>query len=198
MNEEEKKAVERIEDTFYSDLGKGINKFQKITLYEDSIRDVRILLNLIEEMKNCINILDDELKERNKTINEKEIIIEKLQKENEELKEYIAIAPNLDEMTATKYRNIQQDAYIQGRAEEQQKAEQIIYENYIPIQKIKDKIEEIQKEYNKLDKQVDEYIRNINKDVSTYYENKERISIMQTLSYFINNLQELIEEREEK
>lgn len=29
MNEEEKKAVERIEDTFYSDLRKGINKFQK-------------------------------------------------------------------------------------------------------------------------------------------------------------------------
>ena len=70
-------------------------------------------------------------------------LIKKLQKENEELKEYIAIAPNLDEMTATKYRNIQQDAYIQGRAEEQQKAEQIIYENYIPIQKVKDKIEEI-------------------------------------------------------
>ena len=59
-------------------------------------------------------------------------------KENEELKEYIATAPNSDEMTATKYRNIQQDAYIQGRAEEQQKAEQIIYENYIPIQKVKE------------------------------------------------------------
>lgn len=66
-------------------------------------------------------------------------------KENEELKEYIAIAPNLDEMTATKYRNIQQDAYIQGRAEEQQKAEQIIYENYIPKQTVKDKIEELKK-----------------------------------------------------
>ena len=65
-----------------------------------------------------------------------------LQKENEGLKEYIAIAPNLDEMTATKYRNIQQDAYVQGRAEEQQKTEQIIHENYIPVQKIKD----IQKE----------------------------------------------------
>jgi len=53
---------------------------------------------------------------------------------------YISIAPNLDEMTAVKYRNIQQDAYIKGRAEEQQRAEQIIYENYIPIQKVKDKI----------------------------------------------------------
>ena len=74
-----------------------------------------------------------------------------LLRENKELKEYIAIAPNLDEMTATKYRNIRQDAYIQGRAEEQQKAEQIIYENYIPVQKVKDKISErqfeLQQEY---------------------------------------------------
>lgn len=51
MNEEEKKAIERIEDTFYSDLGKGINKFQKITLYEDSIKDVRIVLNLLEKLQ---------------------------------------------------------------------------------------------------------------------------------------------------
>lgn len=64
-------------------------------------------------------------------------------KENEELKEYISISPNLDEMTAVKYRNIQQDAYIKGRAEEQQRAEQIIYENCIPTQKVKDKIKEL-------------------------------------------------------
>ena len=86
-----------------------------------------------------------------KQIEKYERHIEKQQKENEKLKEYIATAPNLDEMTATKYRNIQQDAYIQGRAEEQQKAEQIIYENYIPIQKVKDKISErqfeLQQEY---------------------------------------------------
>lgn len=76
-------------------------------------------------------------------------LINKLQKENEELKEYIAIAPNLDEMTATKYRNIQQDAYIQGRAEEQQKAKQMIYENYISKEKIKNKIEELNKKEKK-------------------------------------------------
>lgn len=68
-------------------------------------------------------------------------------KENERLKEYIAIAPNLDEITAIKYRNIQQDAYIQGRAEEQKKAKQIIYENYISKQKIKDKIKELEKKH---------------------------------------------------
>ena len=69
-------------------------------------------------------------------------LIEKLQKENEELKEYILKAPNLDEMTATKYTIIRQEAYIQGIVEERQKAKQIIYENYIPVQKVKDQIEE--------------------------------------------------------
>lgn len=152
MNEEEKKAIERIEDTFYSDLGKGINKFQKITLYEDSIKDVRIVLNLLE----------------------------KLQKENEELKETY----KSEKKMKNEYVKLYQDLLLK--------------ENVIPIQKVKDKIEELQKEYNKLDKQVDEYIKSVEKDVSTYYENKERISIMQTLSYFIDTLQELIEEREGK
>ena len=64
-------------------------------------------------------------------------LIEKLQKENEELKEYILKAPNLDEMTATKYIIIRQEAYIQCIAEEKQ----TIYENYIPVQKVEDKIE---------------------------------------------------------
>lgn len=93
-------------------------------------------------------------------------------KENEQLKEYIAIAPNLDEMTATKYRNIQQDAYIQGRAEEQQKAEQIIYESYISKQIIKDKIEELSK---------------IKGDLATHIALSERIRA----------IQELLEESEE-
>ena len=58
----------------------------------------------------------------------------------QELEEYISIAPNLDEMTATKYINIQREAYIRGKAEEQQRAEQIIYENYIPKQVVIDLI----------------------------------------------------------
>ena len=54
LNEEEKEAIERIEDTFYQDLGKGINKFQKITLYEDGITDIKKLLNLIDKLQKEI------------------------------------------------------------------------------------------------------------------------------------------------
>ena len=71
----------------------------------------------------------------------------------------------------------------------------VLSQDYIEKQKVKDKIEEAQKEYNKLDKQVDEYINDANKDLAKYYENKEKISIMQTLSYFIDTLQELLEGR---
>lgn len=125
----------------------------------------------------------------------------KLQKENEELKiknnaikreseayaeDMIRLDNELNlEKEKSKYEWIRQNCLSQ----------ELVNKLYIPIQKIKDKIEELQKEYNKLDKQVDEYIKSVEKDVSTYYENKERISIMQTLSYFIDTLQELIEER---
>lgn len=89
------------------------------------------------KLKNELETKRKEYQETYKNVREE---LKELRKENEELKEYIAIAPNLDEMTAVKYRNIQQYAYIKGRAEEQQRAKQIIYENHIPIQKIKDKI----------------------------------------------------------
>jgi hypothetical protein len=168
MNEEEKNAVERIEDTFYSDLGKGINKFQKITLYEDSIKDVRILLNLIEKLQKE----NEELKQdRNNNyqmialaqnevlgymqgyedgkklkrsavacvvenqqyyIIKKEIehykeYIEKLQKENEELKNKL-----LDT--------------LEGQKVIKEETPQYIKENFIPVQKIKDKIEKLNDE----------------------------------------------------
>ena len=84
MNEEEKKSIENIKalkTLFEIDDKKD---FEATPLVQKEIaKDLKTLLNLIDKMKNCINILDDELKERNKIINEKEIIIEKLQKENE-------------------------------------------------------------------------------------------------------------------
>lgn len=127
MNEEEKKAIERIEDTFYSDLGKGINNFQKITLYEDSIRDVRILLNLIE----------------------------KLQKENEELKE------DRDKFKKALGKRI---TYCN-------ELEKDLFENcsnyVIPIQKVKAKIEELDIEISTCeyaDDDSEEYKQEVEKD----------------------------------
>ena len=106
-------------------------------------------------------------------------LIEKLQKENEELKNKL-----LD--------------IFEGQKVIEEETPQYIKENYIPKQKVKEKIEELQEEYNKLDEQIAEYINDVNKDLSKYYENKERIGEMQMLAYFIDNLQELIEESEEK
>lgn len=51
LSEEDKKTIERIEDVFYQNKGKGINSFQKITLYEDRILDIIRLLNKFEELQ---------------------------------------------------------------------------------------------------------------------------------------------------
>lgn len=111
--------------------------------------DIKILEELRIANENCIKnakIKDNPFvaiwEKQNRTIEHILSDYKRVLKENEEFKEYIVIAPNLDEMTAIKYRNIRRDAYLQGRVEEQQKAEQIINENYIPKQKVKEKIEE--------------------------------------------------------
>lgn len=102
-------------------------------------------LNILKNVLNKFEIRGEELYLLKEAI--RNILVEREQDKArmKELREYINIAPNLDEMTATKYSSIQQEAYIRGRAEEQQRAEQIIYENYIPKQKVKDRIEELKK-----------------------------------------------------
>ena len=119
---------------------KDINEL-KILLFQDRLTNYG--------KREMINYYENEIA-RQKQINEEH------QKEIAELKEYIFIAPNLDEMTATKYANIQREAYTKERAEEQQRAEYIIYKNFIPKQKIKDKIEELknEKEQLRIDKNV--------------------------------------------
>ena len=120
---------------------------------------------------------------------------QRLKKENETLKEYIAKAPNLDEMTAIKYRNIQQEAYIQGRAEEQKKAEQIINENYIPVQKVQDKIEKKIKYHEKNILDIENITMLKSKTVKEEAEiefNKYAIVVLKKM------LRELIEESDKK
>ncbi len=99
-------------------------------------------------------------------------------KENKILKEYITIAPNLNEMTATKYQNIQQEAYLQGRAEEQRKAEQIIYKNYISKQKIKEVIKELEENIYRIKKQYSNGGENCN---TVYLENLAQVKILKQM-----------------
>ena len=66
------------------------------------------------------------------------------------------------------------------------------YNNYIPKQKVKEILIEIQEEYNKLDKEIDKQIKDKNKD---YYKCKENIAIMQTLAYCRDKFKELLEEK---
>ena len=125
---------------------KDINEL-KILLFQDRLTNYG--------KREMINYYENEIA-RQKQVNEEH------QKEIAELKEYIFIAPNLDEMTATKYANIQREAYTKGRAEEQQRAEYIIYENYIPKQKIKEIVDEcIPKKANIITNEI-EYTPNAN------------------------------------
>ena len=164
MNEEEKKAIENIKELktlFEIDDKKN---FEATPLAQKEMaKNLKTLLNLIDKMKNCINILDDELKERDKTINEKEIIIEKLQKENEELK----------------FKERSRIIGKYGDAEIHDVINKTLSNDYISVQKVKDKIEEYKnmlKTCNKV------------KDIDRIKAINERIL----------ELQELIEEREEK
>lgn len=130
--------------------------------------------------------------------------IKRLQKENEELKDTNCLVKRYFKLKDT-------NTYLQKENDELRKIKEIssniteedidraikeAEKQYIPVQKVKDLIEEIQIEYNKLDKEVDEYINDVNKDLSKYYENKEKIGTMQTLSWCTDNLQELLKKED--
>lgn len=159
-------------------------------------------------IETSLNLKNKNKEELMLLLNESLGVIEKLQKENEELrakwdKDTHILQNKLDYANADRIDLAQQNKEL--RKENNRLEEQVEYDkthiytpqtielNFISKSKIEDKLEEIQKEYNKLDKEVDEYINDANKDLSKYYENKEKIGEMQTLSWCIDNLQELLQ-----
>lgn len=153
MNEEEKKAIE------------DMNRFANgIDMSCVTARQMQIILNLIEKKENCINILDDELKERNKTINEKEIIIEKLQKENEEL-------------------NLKYSMLYAGKIENMKAQEVKIKSQVIPVQKVKDILEQ----KDKIIELMADDIHGTQVECNRYFKDKEDVK-----QYFKNKAKELL------
>lgn len=118
----------------------NLKSYLNLLVYEGKDKIIYNDLLWDEKTVDCINAIENILQDytRQKQINEEHQKTNGELKKVKELEEYIFVAPNLDEMTATKYLAIQRESYVKGRAEEQQKAKQIIYENYIPKQKIKD------------------------------------------------------------
>ena len=118
MNEEEKKAVEYLKTRLYGNEGcKYIDVFQE---------DLRIFINLVDRKekdiegwkKYCEEIEEEQTEMSNKNC-ELEFKVEKLQKENEKLKNQEATARKINELLVQRY------------------------SNSISLQKVKDKIDEI-------------------------------------------------------
>lgn len=152
MNEEEKNAVEYLKTRLYGNEGcKYIDVAQE---------DLRTFINLVDRKekdiegwkKYCEEIEEEQTEMSNKNC-ELEFEVEKLQKENEELKNQEATARKVNELLVQRYSNL------------------------IPVQKVKDKIEEI------------------NKKILNAPKYDEKISVYR---YQKQILQELIEESEEK
>ena len=134
--EDEETADEMFEklgdEKTFTEVDKESNIFEEL---KKKIREAKTEEKMSEALKETIELTI-------KTVDRMTEHIAKQRIRIKELEEYIVIAPNLDEMTAIKYLSIQRYGYIKGKVEEQQKAVEIINKNYIPKQKVKDKIEE--------------------------------------------------------
>lgn len=162
MNEEEKNAIEYLKTRLYGNEGcKYIDVAQE---------DLRTFINLVDRKekeiegweKYCEEIEEEQTKMSNKNC-ELEFEVEKLQKKNEKLKNQEATARKINELLVQRYSNL------------------------IPVQKVKDKIEEILN----------------NKEYRIVFEGNAEFpddaTIINAQKYIkLEKMQELIEEREEK
>lgn len=189
-----------------------LEKFKNNEMQRDKLeRDVRCGGWKIGDIYKCLeldNAIDNILSDYKRVLKENEILKEEKEQAWEEWNNLEQGSYGTEQKLKQQIKELRKEnEKLKNKLSLKQFDVNIVYNDYlekldeykrntIPIQKVKDKIEEIQKVYNKLDKEVDEYINNDNKDLSKYYENKEKIGEMQTLSWCIDNLQELLEGRE--
>ena len=82
--------------------------------------------------------------------------LENLKEECRQYREFIIATggKDIEDITSTQYVRIQQEGYIRGRKEEQEKAKQFIEENSIPKKKIEDKIKELKDKIKQNEKEL--------------------------------------------
>lgn len=166
MNEKEKEAIEYLKSRLYGNEG--------CDYIDVAQEDLRIFINLVDRKekdiegwnKYCEEIEEERIEMSNKNC-KLEFEVEKLQKENEELKEnYVCAQANANQVFD-------------------------ILKNYIPVQKVKDKIEELTKEEQELQNSISKEEREEYSDANISY-GLMNIDIRRSV------LKELLEESEEQ
>ncbi len=115
-------------------------------------------------------------------------INEVLLKENEELKILKSGIQTLQNLGIEdgKYIVMSKTDFLNGSCKH-------LLDDYIPVQKVKDILNEINKEYIKQEEIFNKYFEKENRDMEAYYIQKEATGIMQELSWVEGKLQELLE-----
>ena len=151
-----------------------------VTITQKEVNAINNLLSERKQDKARIKELEEELYSANKIINE---YLDDIPKQRE--KEMQAKIKELEEknrMLALEGSRVRLDLYIK--------------ENYIPKQKVKDILNEIQEEYNKVQEQFDCIWNKKSKDNYDRYKLQELSAIQQELGFILGNLEELLEEGE--
>lgn len=199
MKENIEEAVEilkHIKEYMQENINNGTHKF----IYNEQGFDEKCIdiINAINEilsdykrvLKENEELKDKWDKDTHKLQNDLDIAnAEKIeiQKENEELNKIKSLIEILkvNTMEDEKYIVISKGSFFDG-------SYKFLSDDYISKQKIKDILNEINKEYIKQEKIFNKHFEKENRDIQDYYIQKEATNIMQELSWIEGKLQDLL------
>lgn len=199
MKENIEEAVEilkHIKEYMQENINNGTHKF----IYNEQGFDEKCIdiINAINEilsdykrvLKENEELKDKWDKDTHKLQNDLDIAnAEKIeiQKENEELNKIKSLIEILkvNTMEDEKYIVISKGSFFDG-------SYKFLLDDYISKQKIKDILNEINKEYIKQEKIFNKHFEKENRDIQDYYIQKEATNIMQELSWIEGKLQDLL------
>lgn len=185
----EKKIKDKIESNKQSLIGMKKSDLKRLITYENEV-----LKSLLEE--DSMSIEEDLKILQEFTELDRKLRNYKVESDYDNFCERRCVA--IDHILAEREADKKKIAELEAKLEFYQwgDLDNLKFEEYmkefIPKQKVKEILIEIQEEYNKLDKEIDKQIKDKNKD---YYKCKENIAIMQTLAYCRDKFEELLEDK---